>query len=137
ARRSAEPGRAPHHTVVQCHSLTARLVGVCHQVCRLGGDARRHGASHVLMLASGFAAMGYEIVWTQQSSLWLGHESAAVLAVVAACFGVLPLGGLSRGARMEASPRPVHCYVGCELVVALWSLVLLVIAPPFSSGVLR
>jgi len=26
------------------------------------------------MMASGFAAMGYEIVWTQQGALWLGHE---------------------------------------------------------------
>jgi spermidine synthase len=31
------------------------------------------------MVASGFAALGYQIVWTQpQSALWLGHESTAV-----------------------------------------------------------
>jgi spermidine synthase len=89
------------------------------------------------MMASGLAAMGYEIVWTQQSSLWLGHESAAVLAVVAAFFGGLALGGLTLGARIEASARPVVWYAGCELVVALWSLVLLVVASPFSDGVLR
>jgi len=81
--------------------------------------------------------MGYEIVWTQQTSLWLGHESAAVLAVVAALFGGLALGGLIFGSRIEASPRPLRWYVGCELVVALWSLVLLVIASPFSGWVLR
>src|SRR5215510_2859621 len=137
ARRSAEPGRASHHAVVQCHSLAARLVGVCHQVCRLSGEARRRRASHVLMLSSGFAAMGYEIVWTQQSSLWLGHESAAVLAVVAAFFGGLAVGGLALGPRIEASARPVHWYAGCELAVALWSAILLVIASPFSGGVLR
>ena len=89
------------------------------------------------MMASGFAAMGYEIVWTQQSALWLGHESAAVLAVVAALFGGLALGGLSLGARIEASARPLRWYVGCELVVALWSSMLLVIASPFSGWVLR
>jgi spermidine synthase len=89
------------------------------------------------MLASGFAAMGYEIVWTQQSSLWLGHESAAVLAVVAAFFGGLALGGLTLGARIEASSRPVRWYAGCELVVALWSLLLLFVASPFSGWVLR
>jgi spermidine synthase len=89
------------------------------------------------MMASGFAAMGYEIVWTQQSALWLGHESAAVLAVVAAFFGGLAVGGLTLGARIETSARPVRWYAGCELVVALWSLVLLVLAPPFSGWVVR
>ena len=103
----------------------------------MSGDARRRGASHVFMLASGFAAMGYEIVWTQQSSLWLGHESAAVLAVVAAFFGGLAVGGLALGQRIEASARPVHWYAGCELVVALWGAILLVIASPFSGWVLR
>src|SRR5512147_2145266 len=91
----------------------------------------------LLMVASGFAAMGYEIVWTQQSALWLGHESAAVLAVVAALFGGLALGGLLLGSRIEASDRPVRWYAGCELVIALWSLALLVIASPFSAWVLR
>jgi spermidine synthase len=89
------------------------------------------------MMASGFAAMGYEIVWTQQSSLWLGHESTAVLAVVAAFFGGLALGGLLLGSRIEASARPVHWYAGCEMVVALWSLVLLLVASPLSDRVLR
>jgi spermidine synthase len=45
-----------------------------------------------LMVASGFAGLAYQIVWTQQSTLWLGHESAAVLAVVAAFFGGLAVG---------------------------------------------
>ena len=48
-----------------------------------------------LMVASGFAGLAYQIVWTQQSTAWLGHESAAVLAVVAAFFGVLALGALA------------------------------------------
>ncbi|HEX3762121.1 MAG TPA: fused MFS/spermidine synthase [Kofleriaceae bacterium] len=81
--------------------------------------------------------MGYEIVWTQQSALWLGHESAAVLAVVAAFFGGLALGGLALGGRIEASARPVRWYAGCELVIALWSLVLVAVASPVSDGVVR
>jgi spermidine synthase len=100
-------------------------------------ERQRGWAPHLLMLASGFAAMGYEIIWTQQSSLWLGHESAAVLAVVAALFGGLAVGGLVLGPRIEASARPVVWYAGCELVVALWSLVLLLVASRFSGWVLR
>ena len=58
------------------------------------------------MVASGFAGLGYQIVWTQQCALWLGHESAAVLAVVAAFFGGLAVGALALGARIAAQPAP-------------------------------
>jgi len=70
------------------------------------GDVRRRRASLLLMVASGFAALGYQIVWTQQCALWLGHESAAVLAVVGAFFGGLGAGALALGARIARSPRP-------------------------------
>ena len=55
-------------------------------------NARAVRASLVLMAASGFAGLGLQIVWTQQSALWLGHETAAVLAVIAAFFGGLAVG---------------------------------------------
>ena len=100
-------------------------------------DVGRRWASLVLMAGSGFAGLGYQIVWTQQCSLLLGHESAAVLAVVAAFFGGLAVGGLAFGARIERSARPLRWYTGCELVVALWSLLLLFAWSPFSAFVLR
>jgi spermidine synthase len=89
-----------------------------------------------MMLASGFAGLGYQIVWTEQCSLWLGHESAGVLAVLAAFFGGLALGGLLLGERIERSALPVRWYAGCELLIAAWSLLLLRIASPFSGWVL-
>jgi len=100
-------------------------------------DTKRRWASLLLMMASGFAGLGYQIVWTQQCSAWLGHESAAVLAVVGAFLGGLALGGLTLGSRIERSARPVLWYAGCELVVALWSLLLLFISAPFSVWVMR
>lgn len=78
----------------------------------------------LLMAASGFAGLGYQIVWTQQFGLLLGHESAAVLAVVAAFFGGLSLGALALGRRIEASPQPLRWYAGCEAVIGLWAAVL-------------
>lgn len=90
-----------------------------------------------MMLASGFAGLGYQIVWTEQCSLWLGHESAGVLAVLAAFFGGLALGGLLFGERIERSAQPVRWYAGCELVIAAWSALLLEIASPFSGWILR
>ena len=60
----------------------------------------------MLMVASGFAGLGYQIVWTQQCALWLGHESAAVLAVVAAFFGGLAVGAFALGARIATQRAP-------------------------------
>lgn len=88
------------------------------------------------MLASGFAGLGYQIVWTEQSALWLGHEAAAVLAVVAAFFGGLALGGLLLGARIEQSPRPRRWYAGGELLIGGWGLALVAAGPAPSRVVL-
>ena len=96
----------------------------------------RHRAALVLIAASGFAGLGYQLVWTQQSALWLGHEAAAVLAVVAAFFGGISLGALVFGERIERSPVPLHWYAACEVVIAAWALLLLVLSNPFSAWVL-
>lgn len=96
-----------------------------------------HRAALLLMLASGFAGLGYQIVWTQQCALWLGHEAAAVLAVVAAFFGGLALGALALGQRIEASRQPLRWYAGCELVIALWSLLLALTMAPLSAWLLE
>lgn len=93
-------------------------------------------APTLLMLASGFAGLGYQIVGTQQSALWLGHEAAAVLAVVAAFFGGLALGGLLLGTRIEQSSAPRRWYVGCELSIGGWGLALVAIGPKASHVVL-
>ncbi len=88
------------------------------------------------MIASGFTGLGYQIVWTQQCALWLGHESVAVLAVVAAFFGGLAVGALLMGPQIERSEHPLRWYVACELAIAFWGLVLLQLMSPFNSWVL-
>jgi spermidine synthase len=80
----------------------------------------------MLMVASGFAALGYQIVWTQQASLWLGHESAGVFAVVAAFFGGIAIGALALGPRIERSASPWRWYAGCELLIAIWAIAIAV-----------
>ena len=89
-----------------------------------------------LLAASGFSALGYQIVWTQQCALWLGHEAAAVLAVVAAFFAGLAIGALALGARIERSHAPAFWYAGCEAVIGLWSLGLVALMPLASDGLL-
>lgn len=86
-----------------------------------------------LMIASGFAALGYQIVWTQQSAIWLGHETAAVLAVVAAFFGGLALGAWGLGSRMGRTAHPARWYAAFELVIAAWSLALAWLMSPLGE----
>jgi spermidine synthase len=91
----------------------------------------------LVMAASGFAGLGYQVVWTQQLGLALGHEAAAVLAVVAAFFGGLSLGALLLGRRIEASARPARWYALCEAVIGLWGAVLMVAMPPASQAAMH
>ncbi|MCV2359852.1 spermidine synthase [Paucibacter sp. TC2R-5] len=97
---------------------------------------RGEGAALALMLASGFAGLGYQIVWTQQAGLWLGHESAAVLAVIAAFFGGLSLGALGLGARIERSLHPLRWYAAMELIIAAWGVALILLMAPASAALL-
>jgi spermidine synthase len=88
------------------------------------------------MVASGFAGLGYQIVWTQQCALWLGHEAAAVLAVVAAFFGGLAIGSFALGRRIDRSGRPARWYAACEAVIGGWSVALAFVMPPVSRWLL-
>ncbi len=88
------------------------------------------------MAASGFAGLGYQIAWTQQCALWLGHETAAVLAVVAAFFGGLALGARVLGERIGRSARPARGYAACEFAIGAWSLVLAALMAPASGWLL-
>ena len=97
---------------------------------------RRGRIAHALMTASGFAGLGYQVVWVQQCGLWLGHEAAAVLAVVAAFFGGLGVGALWLGPRIERSERPVRWYAACEAAIAAWGLVLIAILPRVGGAML-
>ena len=89
-----------------------------------------------LMVASGFAGLGYQVVWTQQNALWLGHESAAVLAVVAAFFGGLAVGALTLGARIERSAHPARWYAACEIATGLWGAALALLMAPMGGWLL-
>lgn len=90
-----------------------------------------------LMVASGFAGLGYQIVWTQQATIWLGHESAAVLAVVAAFFGGLATGALGLGPRIDRSRNPARWYAACEVLIGLWSVVLALLMAPAGEWLLE
>src|SRR5204863_7023954 len=134
----AESGCAPDHPSVRRRPGAARVMGLRGQgELTRGADGRRRRASLLLMTASGFAGLGYQIVWTQQCALWLGHESAAVLAVVAAFFGGLAVGAFVGGPRIDRSARPGRWYAASEALIGAWSLVLALLMPPASRWLLE
>ena len=99
--------------------------------------AWRVTAAVFVATGSGFAGLGYQIVWTQQGSLWLGHEAAAVLAVVAAFFGGIALGAMTLGRAVRNSPAPLRWFVACECVIAVWALLLAVTMEPATNLLLH
>ncbi len=98
--------------------------------------AWRASVALLLTAASGFAGLAYQIVWTQQGALWLGHEAAAMLAVVAAFFGGMSLGALCLGRALRASAAPLRWYIACEALIGLWGLVLTAIFRPATAALL-
>jgi len=103
----------------------------------ISSTAARNRLATALMVASGFAGLGYQIIWTQEFALCLGTESASVLAVVAAFFAGLALGALAFGSRIEASARPQLWYAAAEALTATWGLLLAVTMAPVGGIVLR
>ena len=83
----------------------------------------------LLMGVSGFAGLGYQIVWTEQFGVWLGHDIVAVLAVIAAFFGGLALGSLALTRRISRTAKPALWYAGCEAVTGAWAILLTWILP--------
>lgn len=97
------------------------------------GSARGGIAITLVATLSGFAGLGYEIVWTRMLAVSLGHEIVAVLGVISALFGGLALGSLALGRPIAASRRPAVWYAGLELVIGGWALVLIVATPLFGD----
>ncbi len=88
-----------------------------------------NGIPYVLMFFSGFAALGYEMVWVRALSAGLGHEILSVLAVMAAFFVGTAAGAwlLDRPIRVSLHPR---CwYAVLETAIALWAIALAMIIP--------
>ena len=76
----------------------------------------------LLMFASGAAGLVWQMVWTAQFGLALGHEIIAVLSVMAAFFGGIAAGSLLLAQRLECSAHPGRWYAGLEALIAAWGL---------------
>lgn len=75
-----------------------------------------------IVAASGFAGLGYEIVWTRELSLALGTEIMAVLGSVAGFFAGLALGAFALDGPIRRAKSARSAYAALELVIGLWGL---------------
>jgi spermidine synthase len=82
-----------------------------------------------IVAASGFAGLGYEIVWARQLALALGTEMMAVLGAVAGFFGGLAIGGLALDRLIRRARSPQAVYAALELVIGLWGLICVWLLP--------
>ena len=64
-----------------------------------------------LAASSGFAGLGYEVVWTRMLALQLGHDITAALSVITAFFAGLPEAAKTYAIRAElAAEHKINKY---------------------------
>lgn len=90
-------------------------VSLSTQVRQAGGTRQRA----LLLVASGAAALIYQVLWIKQLTLIVGVDLYAVTIGVSAFFAGLALGGLSIGHLADHTPRPLRLYSLLEIGVAL------------------
>lgn len=84
---------------------------------------------HIFLFLSGFAGLGYEMVWTRMLSVGLGHEIISVLAVVGGFFWGLAIGSWVLAGPVSRSSQPGRFCAMLEGVIGLWAIALLYLIP--------
>jgi spermidine synthase len=83
----------------------------------------RDGLLLVAALASGAAALAYEMLWTRLLALSLGSEIVGILATLAGYFGGMALGAAVLHDRAVRAANPARLFVALELAAAVFALV--------------
>jgi spermidine synthase len=87
----------------------------------------------VAYTCSGAAGLIYEVSWTRQLTLYIGHSTAAASAVVAAFMGGLALGAIA-GGRFASRLTPRQCFLAYAVLEAI--VVVVALALPFELKLL-
>src|SRR5262249_20815051 len=82
-----------------------------------------------IVTTSGFAGLGYEIVWTRQLSLALGTEMMAVLGSIAGLCAGPALGAFTPDGLIRRASSPRYVYAILEAVIGIWGLVAIWLLP--------
>lgn len=83
-------------------------------------------AVQVLVVAAGFAALSWEVIWQLKAALALGVSAVGTAITLAATMGGMSVGSLAIGRYLRDRPitRPLRLYAACELVIGLSGLLL-------------
>lgn len=93
----------------------------------------RDGLLLAAALASGAAALAYEMLWTRLLALSLGSEIVGILGTLAGYFGGMALGAAVLHDRAVKVANPARLFVALELAAAAFALV----SPPLLAALAR
>lgn len=91
----------------------------------------------LVVTASGFAGLGYEMTWTRMFSVSLGTEMMAVLGSIAGFFAGLALGAFLLDARIRRVRSPWTVYAVLEAVIGAWGIASIWLLPAAGHLVTR
>ena len=87
-----------------------------------------------MFFASGAAALGFQLVWTQMFAAGLGHETPAMLAVVTAFFGGMAAGAWLLDRRISTSRDPRRWFARLQFVIGGWAVLLTLCLPSLNEA---
>lgn len=85
----------------------------------------------LLVFASGFAGLIYQVLWMKQLGLLFGNTSHAAAATLAAFFAGLGAGSWWWGKRVSTAERPLRLYAWLEFGIAISALTYFVVLKIF------
>src|SRR5688572_33216980 len=72
---------------------------------------------------SGVAGLIYQIAWARYLSLFLGHSSYAVVAVLVAFMGGLAIGNALFGGIADRAKKPLELYAWLEIAIGVYAFI--------------
>ncbi len=91
------------------------------------------GVIVLLVFASGFAGLIYQVLWMKQLGLLFGNTSHAAAATLAAFFAGLGAGSWWWGKRVSTAERPLRLYAWLEFGIAISALTYFVVLKIFHA----
>lgn len=91
-------------------------------------------AFYSVIIASGFAGLGYQSLWARLLGNAFGHDYLAVLGVVSGFFLGLSIGAYAFDKRIARAAQPGLWFAACELVIGVWALVLASVLPALPNA---
>ncbi len=89
------------------------------------------------ILASGFASLGYQIIWTKQLGAAIGLDAPAILAIATAIMGGFAIGAFLLNSRIKNTTTPFRTLGTLEFTIASWGLISIALAPSLPSMIQR